>query len=274
MTETVAAVVVAAGRGERAGAKIPKQYRSIGGEPMIRTTLRAFVGHPHVDFVQPVINPNDRGTYDHAVAGLNNLLPPAAGGATRQASVLAGLEVLASHNPGLVLIHDAARPFVSAALIDRAIGAGRNYGAAVPGIALTDTVKSIDDSATVTGTLDRSTLRIVQTPQAFAFNLILEAHRRAAAAQQESFTDDAALAEWACQRVRVFAGEAAKFSVECVPGRGKSEFVPFRASEHRKEPLLLSGQVSFCADENVCSSSGRGRIALRVSYVAHQLDFT
>jgi 2-C-methyl-D-erythritol 4-phosphate cytidylyltransferase / 2-C-methyl-D-erythritol 2,4-cyclodiphosphate synthase len=223
MTETVAAVVVAAGRGERAGAKIPKQYRPVGGEPMIRTTLRAFVGHPHVDFVQPVINPNDRGTYEHAVAGLNNLLPPAAGGATRQASVLAGLEALASHNPGLVLIHDAARPFVSAALIDRAIGAGRSCGAAVPGIALTDTVKSIDDSATVTGTLDRSTLRIVQTPQAFAFNLILEAHRRAAAAQQESFTDDAALAEWASQRVQVFAGEAANLKVTTADDFARAE---------------------------------------------------
>jgi 2-C-methyl-D-erythritol 4-phosphate cytidylyltransferase / 2-C-methyl-D-erythritol 2,4-cyclodiphosphate synthase len=213
MTQTVAAVVVAAGRGERVGANIPKQYRPVGGEPMIRATLRAFLGHPHIDFVQPVINPNDRGTYERAIGGLKNLLPPVAGGATRQASVLAGLEALASHGPGLVLIHDAARPFVSAALIDRAIGAGRSSGAAVPGVALTDTVKSIDDSGAVTETLDRSTLRIVQTPQAFAFNLILEAHRRAAAAQRESFTDDAALAEWAGQRVSVFAGEAANLKV-------------------------------------------------------------
>jgi 2-C-methyl-D-erythritol 4-phosphate cytidylyltransferase/2-C-methyl-D-erythritol 2,4-cyclodiphosphate synthase len=208
MTETVAAVIVAAGRGERAGATVPKQYRPIGGEPMIRATLRAFRGHPRIDFVQPVINPNDLDTYQRAISGIKDLLPPVAGGTTRQASVRAGLEALASRRPGLVLIHDAARPFVSAALIERAIGASRKSGAAVPGVALADTVKSIDDNATVIETLDRSTLRLVQTPQAFDFNLILDAHRRAAAAQQESFTDDAALAEWAGQPVSVFAGEA------------------------------------------------------------------
>jgi 2-C-methyl-D-erythritol 4-phosphate cytidylyltransferase/2-C-methyl-D-erythritol 2,4-cyclodiphosphate synthase len=213
MTEPVAAVIVAAGRGERAGASTPKQYRPIGGEPMIRATLRAFLAHPRIDFVQPVINPNDRDTYQHAIAGLKDLLPPVAGGVTRQASVLAGLEALASRSPGLVLIHDAARPFVSAALIDRAIGAGRTCGAAVPGITLADTVKSIDDSAAVTETLDRGRLRIVQTPQAFTFHLILEVHRRAAAAQHESFTDDAALAEWAGQRVSVFEGEVANLKV-------------------------------------------------------------
>jgi 2-C-methyl-D-erythritol 4-phosphate cytidylyltransferase/2-C-methyl-D-erythritol 2,4-cyclodiphosphate synthase len=211
MTETVAAVVVAAGRGERAGATVPKQYLPIGGEPMIRATLRAFLAHPRVDFVQPVINPNDRDSYQQAIAGLKNLLPPVAGGATRQASVLAGLEALASHSPGLVLIHDAARPFVSAALIDRAIGAGRTCGAAVPGIALADTVKSIDASATVTETLDRSALRSVQTPQAFTFKLILEAHRRAA------------LAEWAGQRVRIFDGEAANLKVTTADDFARAE---------------------------------------------------
>ena len=229
MTETVAAVVVAAGRGERAGANIPKQYRTVGGEPMIRATLRAFLGHPHVDFVQPVINPNDQGTYESAIGSLKNLLPPVAGGATRQASVLAGLEALASHSPGLVLIHDAARPFVSAALIDRAIGAGRSSGAAVPGIALADTVKSIDDNGGVTETLDRSTLRIVQTPQAFAFNLILEAHRRAAAARRESFTDDAALVEWAGQRVSVFAGEATNLKVTTAEDFARAEMTRLAA---------------------------------------------
>jgi 2-C-methyl-D-erythritol 4-phosphate cytidylyltransferase / 2-C-methyl-D-erythritol 2,4-cyclodiphosphate synthase len=208
MTETVAAVIVAAGRGERAGADIPKQYRAMAGEPMIRATLRAFLTHPRIDFVQPVINPNDRDAYAEAIAGLKDPLPPVSGGATRQASVRAGLEALTSRRPALVLIHDAARPFVSPALIDRAIGAGRTCGAAVPGIALADTVKSIDETATVIETLDRSRLRMVQTPQAFAFNLIVKAHRRAAAAQRDSFTDDAALAEWAGQRVSVFEGEA------------------------------------------------------------------
>ncbi len=207
MTGTVAAVVVAAGRGERAGGDVPKQYRDIAGEPMIRPTLRAFLNHPQIDLVQPVIHSGDEGIYRTATAGLQKLSAPVAGGATRQGSVRAGLEALASSAPDLVLIHDAARPFVTGALIDRAIAAGKAAGAAVPGIVIADTVKAIDAAATVAETLDRGRLRIVQTPQAFAFDLIFDAHRRAAAAGLESFTDDAALAEWAGHRVSVFDGE-------------------------------------------------------------------
>jgi 2-C-methyl-D-erythritol 4-phosphate cytidylyltransferase / 2-C-methyl-D-erythritol 2,4-cyclodiphosphate synthase len=213
MTDPVAAVIVAAGRGERAPGDIPKQYRPIAGEPMIRSTLRAFLSHPQIDSVQPVINPNDDKIYQRAIAGLKKPLPPVAGGATRQASVRAGLEALAGRAPALVLIHDAARPFVSAALIDRAIAAGRATGAAVPGVALADTVKTIDNRALVTQTLDRNQIRIVQTPQSFSFKPILDAHRRAAAAQSETFTDDAALAEWAGQRVSVFEGEPGNVKV-------------------------------------------------------------
>jgi 2-C-methyl-D-erythritol 4-phosphate cytidylyltransferase / 2-C-methyl-D-erythritol 2,4-cyclodiphosphate synthase len=213
MAGRVAAVVVAAGRGERAGGEVPKQYRSIAGEPMVRSTLRAFLAHGRIDFVQPVFNPADAKLYRVATAGLEHLLPPAAGGATRQASVRAGLEALASRAPDLVLIHDAARPFVTDALIERAIAAGFAGDAAVPGIAVADTIKLINDAANVAETLDRSRLRSVQTPQAFSFDLILEAHRRAAAAQQENFTDDAALAEWAGLPVSVFEGEPGNVKV-------------------------------------------------------------
>ncbi len=229
MTETVAAVIVAAGRGERAGADIPKQYRPIAGEPIVRATLRAFLAHPRIDFVQPVINPNDRDRYQDAIVGLENALPPVAGGATRQASVRAGLEALASRTPALVLIHDAARPFVSAALIDRAIGAGRTSGAAVPGIAPADTIKSIDAAATVTETLDRSRLRLVQTPQAFSFQMILAAHRHAAEAEHGSFTDDAALAEWAGQRVSVFEGESDNLKLTTKSDFARAEMVRLAA---------------------------------------------
>jgi 2-C-methyl-D-erythritol 4-phosphate cytidylyltransferase / 2-C-methyl-D-erythritol 2,4-cyclodiphosphate synthase len=213
MTGLVAAVIVAAGRGERAGGGVPKQYRDIAGEPMIRPTLRAFLHHAGVDAVQPVINGADEDTFRAATAGLKKLSAPVAGGATRQASVRAGLEALAARAPALVLIHDAARPFLTAALIDRAIAAGNATGAAVPGITVADTVKQIDAASIVTETLDRSSLRIVQTPQAFGFDLILKAHRRAAAAGLDSFTDDAALAEWAGQRVSVFEGESGNVKV-------------------------------------------------------------
>jgi 2-C-methyl-D-erythritol 4-phosphate cytidylyltransferase / 2-C-methyl-D-erythritol 2,4-cyclodiphosphate synthase len=208
MADTIAAVVVAGGRGLRAGGDVPKQYRELAGEPVIRLALAAFLDHPQISAVQPVIHPEDQEIFHAATKGLAKLLPPVWGGATRQASVRAGLEGLSAGAPALVLIHDAARPFVSGALIDRAIAAGKARGAAVPAIAIADTVKKIDDASVVTETLDRSRLRTVQTPQAFAFDLIMSAHRRAAAAGREDFTDDAALAEWAGQRVSVFEGEA------------------------------------------------------------------
>jgi 2-C-methyl-D-erythritol 4-phosphate cytidylyltransferase / 2-C-methyl-D-erythritol 2,4-cyclodiphosphate synthase len=213
MTGTVAAIVVAGGRGERAGGDLPKQYRDIAGEPMIRPTLRAFLNHAQVALVQPVIHRDDEDLYHAATVDLTKLPPPVGGGATRQASVRAGLEAIAARAPELVLIHDAARPFLTGALIDRAISAGKATGAALPGIAIADTVKSIDADSHVVETLDRSRLRIVQTPQVFAFDLILKAHRRAAGAGLENFTDDAALAEWAGHRVSVFEGETGNVKV-------------------------------------------------------------
>jgi 2-C-methyl-D-erythritol 4-phosphate cytidylyltransferase / 2-C-methyl-D-erythritol 2,4-cyclodiphosphate synthase len=213
MTGLVAAVIVAGGRGERAGGSIPKQYRDIAGEPMIRPTLRTFLTHGSVALVQPVIAGTDAAAFRAATAGLERLSSPVPGGATRQASVRAGLEALAAHAPALVLIHDAARPFLTGGLIDRAIAAATATGAAVPGLAVADTVKQIDAASMVTETLDRSRLRIVQTPQAFGFDFILKAHRRAAAAGLASFTDDAALAEWAGQRVSIFEGESGNVKV-------------------------------------------------------------
>ncbi|MFZ0424373.1 MAG: bifunctional 2-C-methyl-D-erythritol 4-phosphate cytidylyltransferase/2-C-methyl-D-erythritol 2,4-cyclodiphosphate synthase [Xanthobacteraceae bacterium] len=213
MTSIVAAVVVAAGRGERAGGGVPKQYREIAGEPMIRATLAGLLGHPGIGAVQAVIHPGDEATYRKAVAGLPKLLEPVAGGATRQASVRAGLEALVNRAPDIVLIHDAARPFFTSGLVDRAIAAGIGAKAAIPGIAVADTVKEIDTAAAVTATLDRGRLRIVQTPQAFGFDLILDAHRRAAAEGLDHFTDDAALAEWAGHRVSVFEGETGNVKV-------------------------------------------------------------
>jgi 2-C-methyl-D-erythritol 4-phosphate cytidylyltransferase/2-C-methyl-D-erythritol 2,4-cyclodiphosphate synthase len=106
------------------------------------------------------------------------------------------------------LVHDAARPFTSAALVDRAIMAARKTGAAIPALPVTDTVKIVDNDSLITATLDRSHLRTVQTPQAFAYPVLLDAHRRAAAAGRADFSDDASLAEWAGLKVAVFEGEA------------------------------------------------------------------
>jgi 2-C-methyl-D-erythritol 4-phosphate cytidylyltransferase/2-C-methyl-D-erythritol 2,4-cyclodiphosphate synthase len=169
--------------------------------------LSLFAWHGEVSAVQAVIHPDDRANFDAAAAGLR-LLPPVAGGATRQASVRAGLEALSAAAPDVVLIHDAARPFCSPELVSRAIVACGQTGAAIPALEVTDTIKRIDANGYVADTVDRAMLRSVQTPQAFAFPALLAAHRRAAKEGREDFTDDAALAEWAGLKVTVFAGDS------------------------------------------------------------------
>src|SRR5438270_3391095 len=174
-----AAILVAAGRGLRAGTGGPKQYRSIGGQSVIFRAMEPFCRHPQIFAVQPVLNPDDTSMFNAAASGLRHE-PPAKGGATRQVSVHAGLEALAAQQPDVVLIHDAARPFVSPALISRAIAAVNDTGAAIPAIAVADTIKQVNAAGTIGGTPMRADLRIAQTPQLFRFDKVLDAHRRAA----------------------------------------------------------------------------------------------
>jgi 2-C-methyl-D-erythritol 4-phosphate cytidylyltransferase/2-C-methyl-D-erythritol 2,4-cyclodiphosphate synthase len=202
----VAVVVVAAGQGLRAGGDVPKQFREIGGESLLRRSLLRFAAVPAIDAVQPVVRPDDTELVRKETRDIR-ILPPVFGGSTRQASVRAGLEALSSRPPAIVLVHDAARPFASADLITRAIAAAEKTGAAVPVLPVTDTVKRLGQNGTIEATLDRGPLRLVQTPQAFAFDALLAAHRRAAAQGRDDFTDAAALAEWAGRAVSVFAGE-------------------------------------------------------------------
>lgn len=206
MAPICAAVVVAAGRGRRSGDGIPKQYRPLAGQSALRRSL-ALLTRCGVAPVQVVVHPDDLELYHEAAHGFD-LPPSVAGGDTRQASVLAGLEAIAAQKPGHVLVHDAARPFASPHLISRAIEAGRATGAAIPAIRIADTVKSVAPDGRILGTADRDALRIVQTPQAFAFAPLLDAHRRAAKAGLSEFSDDAALLEWAGLSVTTFEGEA------------------------------------------------------------------
>jgi len=224
----VAAVVVAAGRGTRAGGDLPKQFRQIGGETLLRRSLAMFADHPAVGSVQPVINAEDGDLFRESARGIDTLAPMA-GGATRQASVRAGLEALAPLNPDIVLVHDAARPFASAALISRAIAATARSGAAIPALPVTDTIKSVDAAGHVGQTLDRTVLRLVQTPQAFAFDALLAAHRRAAKAGRDDFTDDAALAEWAGMTVGTFDGESGNIKITTPEDFARSEAMQFAA---------------------------------------------
>ena len=165
----VAAVVVAAGRGERAGGGVPKQYRTVGGIPVIRLVLHNLVRAGAFSTIQPVVHADAVPLFRAACDGIA-MQPPVVGGATRQASVLAGLEALVPHKPDVVLVHDAARPFVSPALIARAITAGEK-GAGVPALAITDTVKIVDGGV-VTATLDRNwTENRLKDVEAFASTL-------------------------------------------------------------------------------------------------------
>ncbi len=201
-----AAIVVAGGGGTRAGAGSPKQYRLIGGEQVLRRSLRLFTDHREVGAVQAVIRHKDVAEYGRASTRLPKCLPAVPGGKTRQASVLAGLENLVPTAPRFVLVHDAARPFADIALIDRAIAAVRKHGAAIPAVPVTDTLKRVDKTGSIVENVERADLRAVQTPQAFEFETLLTAHRRAAQEGLHSFTDDAALMEWAGEPVKIFEG--------------------------------------------------------------------
>lgn len=216
----LAILIVAAGRGSRAGSGLPKQYRNIAGRPLLAHTIGAMARAAPQAHILCVIHPDDIELYTQAIdyLGANerlNLTAPAFGGATRQASVFAGLMAFyASHSqPKIVLIQDAARLFSSYRLVEEAISAARLHGAAVPGILVSDTIKQVDIGNKVVATPNREFLRAVQTPQAFAFELIFKAHRDAQAAGAEGLTDDGAIAEWAGHKVEIFPGDSDNMKV-------------------------------------------------------------
>lgn len=202
------ALVVAAGRGTRFGGARPKQYQLLGGVPLLRHSLKAMASHAGIGAVRAVIHPDDRTLYDEAARGLD-LLPPVQGGDARQSSVRLGLESLCGLNPDRVAIHDSARPLVDAALIDRVLAALDAAAGAVPALPVADTVKRGRDGA-ITETVDRSGLWRAQTPQAFHFRPILEAHRHACGLD---LSDDAAVAERAGLVVRLVMGSEENFKV-------------------------------------------------------------
>ena len=203
-----AALVVAAGRGHRFGAELPKQFLSLAGKPVLRHALEAFSAHPAVAAVQTVIHPDDRELYEEAAAGLD-LLPPAAGGATRQDSVRLGLAALAGLAPSRVLIHDAARPFVSGDLIDRVLAGLDAHPGVIPAVPVADTLKRVEDGA-ISGTVERAGLWRAQTPQGFRYADIVAAHADLAGRE---LTDDAALLEAAGLAVGIVEGTERNFKI-------------------------------------------------------------
>lgn len=185
------AIIVAAGSGTRAGGEVPKQYQIIGDQPVIAHTVQAFLNHPQIDGVTVVIGKDHGQYFQNALSGFD-LPAPVFGGDTRQQSVFNGLQSIADINPDSVLIHDAARPFISAQVIDNVISALEQVECSIPAVEVVDTITQVEKNL-ITGKLNRSTLRAVQTPQGFNFNAIYTAHKTAADAGDTTATDDSAL---------------------------------------------------------------------------------
>jgi 2-C-methyl-D-erythritol 4-phosphate cytidylyltransferase/2-C-methyl-D-erythritol 2,4-cyclodiphosphate synthase len=211
-------VIVAAGRGERAGqsAEGPKQYRTIGDRPVIAHTLDIFATWPGTGPIVVVIHPDDEELFAAArkrMAGTSELTV-VHGGATRQLSVLAGLEAVAATGVEYVMIHDAVRPFFDHALLDRCGAALRDGAQALlPAIAVADTLKRTTAAGLVAETVPRADLYAAQTPQCFRLEPILSAHRQAAASGRSDFTDDASIAEWAGIPVLLVEGTVDNFKL-------------------------------------------------------------
>ena len=192
----VAAILVAAGSGSRFGGARPKQFATLAGRPVLRHAAERLA--PHVGLLQPV---GDPAPILQALAGLPHL-PAVPGGATRQASVRAGLEALAPFAPDVVLVHDAARPLFPPGTVDDLLRALRSCPGALPAAPVSDTLKRAV-AGQVVPTVPREGLHRAQTPQAFRFDVLLRLHRAAA---PDGLTDDAALLEAAGLPVAVVPG--------------------------------------------------------------------
>ena len=216
MTAAEAGVVmVAAGRGVRASSgagEEPKQYRDIAGVRMLLRSIRPFAQHPKVGPIVVVLPPEDAANPPAWLKPLvSDRLLLVGGGETRQQSVSNGVDRLSvSPSVRLILVHDAARPFVDAELIDRVLQVAGLGVCAVPGVPLTDTVKDTDTAGLVVRTVPRERLVAVQTPQGFPREMLETAHQRARADASLTATDDAAL----CERLG--------YPVRIVPGSGRN----------------------------------------------------
>lgn len=214
-----AVIIVAAGRGQRFGAEMPKQFLRAGDRPLIRHAVEAFIAHPSIDTVLPVIHPDDAGIVADALDGLS-YMEPVAGGAARQDSVRNGLEALADLAPDIVLVHDAARPLVAHDLIERVLDGLGTHPGVVPALQVVDTLKRADADGVIAGTVSRDGLWRAQTPQGFRFGALLQAHRTVAG---QELTDDAAVMEAAGHKVCVVAGDDANLKVTTPDDLGKVE---------------------------------------------------
>ena len=229
---SIIAVIVAAGRGARAGAGGPKQYRSLAGRAVIARTVEAFLNHPDIDAVRVIIHRDDRAEYNAALGELakhRKLLEPVTGGAERQDSVRLGLESFADERPHRVLIHDAARPFIDYKTITRVINALDKSDGAIAALPVHDTIKREGADKRIAATVPREALWRAQTPQGFHFDKILAAHR---AAEGKALTDDAAVAEAAGLSVTLVPGSPDNMKITQAEDFGMAETLLGRKATH------------------------------------------
>ena len=205
-----AALIVAAGRGVRMGASRAKQFLDLAGRPILAHVLAAFDRAVDIERMVLVLPASDRDECRDAIVaplGLRTPVELVAGGPQRQDSVFIGLAALAALDDAeVVVIHDGVRPFVDADLLRRCIGTAVRCGSCIPVTAVSETVKTVDESGLVTGSVDRRRLHLAQTPQAFALGMIRTAHREARR-RGLSATDDAALVEAIGGRVQAIPGD-------------------------------------------------------------------
>jgi 2-C-methyl-D-erythritol 4-phosphate cytidylyltransferase len=200
----VSAIIVAAGKGSRAGLGFNKVLAVLNGVPILERTIRAFIDSGLVREIILVISPDDEEMVGKIIGKLPCDMVLAYGGSRRQESVYNGLKKLSS-GTDIVLIHDAARPFVDADIIGRCIEGARRYGAACAGMPVKDTIKYTDPEGYILQTPDRSFVWSAQTPQAFRKELIIRAHEHAVI-NGIMGTDDAMLAEQIGVRVKMVEG--------------------------------------------------------------------
>lgn len=201
------AIIVAAGKGSRMNSKINKQYLSLNGKPVLAHTIEAFEKSDCISEIIVVINKNDRDFFEHSIIKPYNykkITAIAEGGNDRQASVFNGLcHVCASSD--IVVVHDGARPLITADIIQNSVEIAAKDGAACVGVPVKDTIKKVDTDSCVEHTLDRSLLWAIQTPQTFRKSILMDAHRSAADSGFRG-TDDSVLAERLGYRVRMVMG--------------------------------------------------------------------
>ena len=192
------ALIVAAGQGVRSGGNVPKQFATLAGRPVIAHSYAALAAHPEISRVIVAIGPGQ----EQSLAAALGEVPHVTGGATRRGSVRAGLEALAGARPDRVLIHDAARPFLDSAVIDRLLAALDAQEGAVPALPVADTLAR--GAETLGEIVPREGVYRVQTPQAFRFDAIFAAHK---AWQGEEPTDDAQMLRASGARVAIVEGD-------------------------------------------------------------------